>query len=309
MNSHSDSANAVCAKPAFKDYTKLKLQKRSHGTRQAFYARQQFTFMGVFLSDITWEEAEKAFRQTQTVVVPTGSTEQHGPHMPLGTDWIAADGLAKLVTAKANVITTQIIPVGFAEYHMDFPGTLSVTREHLTNYLLDICESLVHWGAKRFVFINGHGGNTESLDQVAISLRKKHGLISAIIHWWEVVPEVDGQPSEQHGGYAETAVIVGLKPELVKYDRAKLGVTEPLSQDIKTAGITTLAFKGARFRTFLRTKDVSKVGSMTEQLDPKTVDLQLATPQVGHRILESAADVIVEFINEFQKVKLYEPVE
>jgi creatinine amidohydrolase len=265
--------------------------------------------MGVFLSELTWEEAEKAFRQTQTIMVPTGSTEQHGPHMPVGTDWIAAEGLAKLVTAKADVITTQVIPIGFAEYHMDFPGTLTVTREHLTNYLVDICESLVRWGAKRFVFLNGHGGNAESLDQVAIALRRKYGLISAIIHWWEVVPEVDGHPSEQHGGYAETAVVAALRPELVKYDRAKLGVTAPLTQNIRTAGITTLDFKGVRVRTFLRTKDVSKVGSMTEQLDPKTVDLRLATPQVGLRILESAADRIAEFIAEFQKVKLYEPVE
>jgi creatinine amidohydrolase len=224
--------------------------------------------------------------------------------MPLGTDWMASETLARLVTERADVITTPLIPVGFAEYHMDFPGTLSVTREHFTNYVYDICESLVKWGARRFIFINGHGGNAESLNQVAIQLRKTHGALSAIIHWWEVVPEVDGYPSEQHGGYAETAFIAGLNPSLVKYDRADIAMPKQVSGELSVAGITNLYFRGIKIGTFLRTSDVSKVGSMVEQADAKPIDYSRATPEVGRRIIGDAAQKIVAFIEEFQKLSL-----
>jgi len=260
--------------------------------------------MGVFLSELTWEEAKRAFELTQTVVVPTGSTEQHGPHMPLGTDWMAAEGLARLVTEKANVITTQVIPVGFAEYHMDFPGTLSVSRELLTNYICDICDSLVKWGAKRFVFINGHGGNAESLNQVAIELRRRHRVLSAIIQWWDIVPEVDGYPSEQHGGYAETAFIANLRPLLVKRDRANIAMAKNISGELVVAGITNLYFRGARIGTFLRTSDVSEVGSMVEQPDARPIDYAQATPEVGRRIMDKAVQIVVDFIVEFEKIQL-----
>ena len=256
--------------------------------------------MGVFLSELTWVEAEEAFKKTQTVLIPTGSTEQHGFHLPLGADWIEAEGLAKMITARANVITTPIIPIGIAAHHMDFPGTLSINNDHYTNYVMDFCESLVTWGAKRFVFMSGHGGNTESHAEVALKLRNKYGIVSAIIHWWDVIKEFDGIPTMQHAGFAETSLVATFRPELVKYDKAKPEKSKSLSKNIRTANITILDFKGATIRTFLRTRDISVSGYMPDELDSPEGDLKRATPEVGHRFAEIVVDSIVDFIEEFR---------
>jgi creatinine amidohydrolase/Fe(II)-dependent formamide hydrolase-like protein len=263
--------------------------------------------LGVFLSELTWEDAKNAFERTQTVMMPLGSTEQHGPHLPLGADWIEADGLAKAVTSRADVITTQIIPVGLSEHHMDFPGTLTVTREHYKNFIMDISECLIRWGAKRFVFLSEHGGNLDALSEVALTLRTKYGALSAIPQWWEIVPEFNKQPTMQHAGYAEVAYVASIRPDLVKYERAQLPPPKQLSKSIQ-AELDYFKYKGMTVRTYLRTKDISSIGSMREQLHEfKEPDIKSATHEVGLNLLQTLADSIAEFIGEFNKLSTFEP--
>jgi len=258
--------------------------------------------MGVFLSELTWQEAKEAFQRTQTVLIPVGSTEQHGPHLPLGADWIEADAIAKAVTERADVITTHVVPVGISEHHMDFPGTLTITREHFRNFMMDICESLIRWGAGRFIFINGHGGNVDALSEIALTLRTKYGALSAILQWYELIPLFNGQPTMQHGGYGEIALVAAAKPSLVKYDKAQLDPQKLVTENI-IADLDHFTFKGGVIRTFLRTKDVSLIGSMKEQpADVEEADLKSATPEVGHKLLKSLVDLIVEFLKEFNRV-------
>lgn len=264
--------------------------------------------MGIFLSDLTWEDAKKAFDRSQTVLIPIGSTEQHGPHLPLGTDWMIAEELAKRVTPRVDVITTQVIPIGYTEHHMDFPGTISVKMNNLTGYMTDVCESLVRWGSKRIVFMNGHGGNLESLTQVAGAMRKKYGILSTIIQWWEAIPEFRGELTDPHAGYAETAIAAVIRHDYVRYDRAKIARTKSLSKNIATGGDTLLQFKGGLFRTFLRTRDISSLGSMVEQFTPSPErDLSLVPTEYGHAYLDALTDLIVEFIQEFSQVGPFEP--
>ncbi|MGD0176039.1 MAG: creatininase family protein [Candidatus Bathyarchaeia archaeon] len=258
--------------------------------------------MGAFLSELTWQEAKEAFQRTHTVLIPVGSTEQHGPHLPLGADWIEADAIAKAVTERADVITTDIVPVGISEHHMDFPGTLTITREHFKNYMMDICESLIHWGAERFIFINGHGGNVDALSEIALALRTKYAAVSAILQWWELVPSFNGQPTMQHAGYGEIALVAAAKPSLVKYEKVQLAPQKRVTENI-IADLDHFTFKGGMIRTFLRTKDVSLIGSMKEQPEGgEEADLKSATPEVGHRLMKSLVNLIIEFLKEFNKV-------
>jgi creatinine amidohydrolase len=266
--------------------------------------------MGLFLSDLTWEDAKKAFDRIQTVMIPIGSTEQHGPHLPLGTDWMIAEELAKRVTPRLDIITTQVIPVGYTEHHMDFPGTISVKMNNLTNYMIDICESLIQWGAKRFVLMNGHGGNLDSLTQVAGAIREKYGILSTIIQWWEAIPEFRGELTDPHAGYAETAIAAVIRHDCVKYDRAKIARTRPLTESIVTGGDTLLQFKGGIFRTFLRTRDISSLGSMVEQFTKSPErDLSSVPVEYGHAYLGALTELIVEFVQDFSKVGPFEPTE
>lgn len=89
------------------------------------------------LENRTWAQAQKAFSKCKTAIIPLGSTEQHGPHLPLGTDFFVAqyfaDALAKV---DFDAIVTPVLPIGFADYHSDFPGTLSLTFETLKDVVM-----------------------------------------------------------------------------------------------------------------------------------------------------------------------------
>ena len=78
-------------------------------------------------SELSWMNAEKQFKTSKTVIIPLGSVEQHGPHLPLGTDWIIAQELAKRASNGTEALVLPVLPFGYAEYHMDFPGTLTLT--------------------------------------------------------------------------------------------------------------------------------------------------------------------------------------
>jgi creatinine amidohydrolase len=265
--------------------------------------------MGFFLSELTWEEAREAFKKIQTVMIPLGATEQHGPHLPLGTDWIEADALARAVTSQVDIITTQVIPVGLSRQHMDFPGSITVTRDAYKRFVADICESLIHWGAKRFIFMNQHGGNLDALTEIALDLRSRYGILSAIPQWWEIVRDIDGEFAGAHSGYAETALVAASRPDLVRYDRAQMAPTKPLTEHITPVELTYFDFKGAMIRTYLRVKDLSSIGSMAEELHPppKPLDLRLASAEVGRRLQNSLVQIIVEFIREFSTIGPFEP--
>ena len=150
--------------------------------------------MTKLLQDMTWEEAKEAFKTVRLGIIPTGSMEQHGPHLPVGTDFLIADRLAKGVAEKTDAIVTPTIPIGFASYHQDFEGTLAVTPEHLAAYYLDVVNSLLLFGVTHVLFINGHGGNAGALSTVCRDLRDR-GIPSAFIQWWQVAGGIN-EPAE-----------------------------------------------------------------------------------------------------------------
>src|SRR5512145_3018845 len=90
------------------------------------------------LDEMTWPEAEAALAGTRLALVPLGSTEQHGRHLPLGTDTMSAEALARAVAARVPCVVTPALPFGYAPYHADFPGTLWLSRETLTRVVDEV---------------------------------------------------------------------------------------------------------------------------------------------------------------------------
>ncbi|NEQ97389.1 MAG: creatininase family protein [Cyanothece sp. SIO2G6] len=111
----------------------------------------------------TWPEVEAYLRSSQGIIVPTGSTEQHGPTGLIGTDAICAEAIAHGVGDTANALVAPTINVGMALHHMEFPGSISLKPTTLILVVQDYLTSLVKAGFRRFFFINGHGGNIASL--------------------------------------------------------------------------------------------------------------------------------------------------
>ncbi len=249
------------------------------------------------LEEMTWPEAEAAFAATRLVLVPVGSTEQHGRHLPLGTDTMSADALARAVASRVSCVVTPTLPFGYAPYHADFSGTLWLGRDTLTRVLDDIARSLQRWGATHVAFINGHGGNQASIDTVSQRLRDE-GVLTADVMWYEFGGDLD--PAWRCTGHAdatETAFMLAIRPDLVDLEAAQPPTRSRLTAGIEIGGIYSLRFRGARIRSVLRTRDASEPGNLGD--DPRT-----ATRERGQALFAGVVDYVAAFLEEFREVRL-----
>jgi mycofactocin system creatininase family protein len=155
------------------------------------------------------------------VLLPLGSTEQHGPHLPLDTDSVIAHAVARRAsTALPTTVVAPTLPYGASGEHAGFPGTVSIGHEALRAVLVEAVRSLSPWAA-RIVLVNGHGGNTTTLD-TALRLLRAEGHDVACTGC--SVPGGDA-----HAGRTETSVMLHLAPERVRLEAAVTGDTRPLS--------------------------------------------------------------------------------
>ena len=184
------------------------------------------------LSEATWTEIRDT--DPEVALVPVGSTEQHGPHAPLGTDALAAEAVAKaaddrLGETDPTAVVAPPINVGVSEEHRAFDGTLWVSPDTFRAYVRETVESLFGHGIDRAVLVNGHGGNVEALAEVARGLSRGetgatsgsetagHDPHAVAFTWFEAVG--DHTSDMGHAGPLETALLRHVAPELVHEDR------------------------------------------------------------------------------------------
>ena len=258
------------------------------------------------LYSITWEEAKDYFEKTNVALIPTGSVEQHGPHMPLGTDFQIADTLAKRISEKTDVILTPVIPVGFAKYHTDFPGTLSVETDVLVQYYLGIVNSLIKHGITHFLFINGHGGNGTALTSVCKNLRER-GYTSAYFQWWDVAGGINKDWSMRgHGDIVETSMMMYLTPDDVKIEKASIPTNKSLTDKVDILDGSACKFKEGAVRFYLNSADTTDTGDLMEFGHASGADYSTSpadsTAKNGEDIINAVVDYVVDFIEEFKKI-------
>jgi len=169
------------------------------------------------LAKVSWSDAKELFSQTDVVILPVGSTEQHGPHNPLGTDHLNAEAVAREVGRRTNTIVLPVIPVGVSEHHRQFPGTLWVSPDVFRMYVEEVALSATSHGVTKIVIVNGHGGNTASLLEIAAELRREWEVFAVVVMAFPPgMMEVGGG----HAGAGETSANLYWHPQLVKMDRA-----------------------------------------------------------------------------------------
>ena len=260
----------------------------------------------VKLYELTWKQAKTALQETTTAIIPTGSNEQHGPHLPLGTDWIVANEIATRLSDKTKAIVLPVVPYGYAEYHMDFPGTVYLDKDTLSILLMNLCRSLNKWNISRILFVNGHGGNIDTLHTVSMKIRKKYGMLTSAAQWWELLPaKIDGEFTETHGGPVETAMMRAINPKSVDMSAAFVPKVKSLTKNIDTISIVQSKFEDGFIRIFYRVRDVSEAGSMTELEGATDIkNFSTATPDAGEKFLDKVVNQLAKFIPEFEKIEV-----
>ena len=173
-----------------------------------------------YLPHMTSKEAKAAFSETDLAIVPTGSVESHGPHLGNGADYLVAEEIAKRVAARAKAILLPVFPFGYSSNHAEFHGTISLRPESFRAVLDDVCASLHSYGVRRFLFINGHSGNTALLQEVCDRLRALES-IGCIANWWTLVGYLSNEFTPTgHGDYMEASAMLAIHPEAVKMTEA-----------------------------------------------------------------------------------------
>jgi len=142
------------------------------------------------LAKMTWPEVEEILKETDIALVPIGSTEQHGPALPVDNDaYIATEltlQLAEKIWSKQKVVVAPTISFGYSLHHMDFKGTITLRESTLANVIVDVCKSLEHHGFKKIILVNGHGGNESALSN---ALHAMNGVVDAkifVVDWWSM---------------------------------------------------------------------------------------------------------------------------
>jgi mycofactocin system creatininase family protein len=187
------------------------------------------------LGGSTWPEvAGDAF----VLVIPLGSVEQHGPHLPLDTDTRIAVALAEgLAAARPDTVVAPALAFGASGEHAGFPGTLSIGTDALATMVVELVRSADHFAG--VVLVNGHGGNLDALHAAGATLTAEG---RPVVVWGPRVPRGDA-----HAGRTETSILLALAPDCVRLDRAEPGATAPLEEvldDLRAGGVAAVSPNG-----------------------------------------------------------------
>ena len=214
----------------------------------------------------TWSQI--ASRQSIVLLLPIGSCEQHGPHLPLDTDTQIAQYLcAQAAQQDSRILIAPSLSITASGEHAGFPGTLSIGTEALTQVLVEIVRS-ADW-SNGVVFVNGHGGNA---DAVAAAIRILANEQRNVATWWPRIEHGDA-----HAGASETSMMLAINPEQVNMAKAEAGSTKPISEiaaQLRSGGVRAVSANGV-------------LG------DPTT-----ATSEHGHNLLSQLTHDLVTFIHE-----------
>ena len=190
------------------------------------------------LTDATWTEIAHESGTPMTLVMPIGSCEQHGPHLPLDTDTRVACAVAEgLCAARPHLLIAPPLGITASGEHRGFPGTLSIGTTVLELVLIELVRS-ANWSAG-VVFVNGHGGNVTAVN-AAVEVLRNEGR--PVLAWWPHLPGGDA-----HAGRTETSLMLAIAPETVRLNVATPGRTEPIIEllgELRAGGVAAVSPNG-----------------------------------------------------------------
>jgi creatinine amidohydrolase len=240
------------------------------------------------LPEMTWEEVGEALKYTDLILVPVGSTEEHGPHMPLAADSIQGVEVSRrvvssLATEGIRVVAGPVIPFGVSLHLMDFPGTVTLTPTTLHTVIREVCGSLIRHGFRKIVLLVSHNENVGTVYAASQELSQEPGVRAMVINWApplkQQYPKLLKSKSGGHGGEGETARVLACMPELVRMDRAQAYIPKRLE---RLEGDEPIDMGGGVLDLPHGMKEVTPIGSMG--------DPTVATAETGDKCYDFIVD-------------------
>jgi creatinine amidohydrolase len=246
--------------------------------------------------ELSVPEIELLDRDGTVLVLPLGSVEQHGRHLPVGTDTMLAVAVSCAAAARLPRRVAVLPPpwYGFSTHHMRFAGTITLAAPTMIALVDDIVASVVKHGFRRILIVNGHGGNTGLIDVLSSTLGNRfygQARIACLTYFQLAREAIAKLRKSEHGGMGhacefETSLMQHLHSNLVAIDRAKVTYPDPGS-----AYLSTDLLGGSRVRTYHDFQDLSESGTLG--------DPSLASAEAGERFFAAVTDELVRFIEDF----------
>lgn len=249
--------------------------------------------VGHHWAELTSTELDSVSPDETVVVLPTGAVEQHGDHLPVGTDAMIASAVVNAAAKRAtDALALPVLHYGYSPHHSGVPGTVSLSSETFLAVLRDVLSSLVADGFERIVIVNGHGGNRALLKTAVSDFRDSHDVSVAVVSYWDMIREEieSGRESDQggisHGGEMETSLLLYLQEDLVG-GRS----TDFVRDDRDGRRRTDLFGTGSVYypEHFIEMTETGVSGT------PSAAD-----PEFGERLFEAAANELAVFLDEYR---------
>ena len=261
------------------------------------------------LQEMSWVDIQTYLETSDMVIIPLGSTEQHGPHLPLGSDYYQAFAMAEKISRRTQVVVAPILLVGYSEYHSGFPGTLSVKPETMEQVLFECVESLIKHGFRRFMFFNYHGGNNIVQDNVIHRMNQTTQAVAIAIGVGSPFQEMEETDFfDWHAGKKETSTMLYLKPHLVRMERAeKPEITfTPQMDELRQIAEEHPGLLEVWYWLFGVTSEAKK-GGASHELSSNGIwslsDPKAATTEMGQKNVEELTETAVRFIEAWRLAK------
>ena len=250
----------------------------------------------------TWPELRGLVPRQPAVVLPVGSTEDHGHHLPLDVDTFVVSEVCEAAAKRIpdEVLLLPSLPYGFEDHHMDFPGTITVGDEHLLHFVLDITRSVAHHGFRKILIVNGHGSNSPILELAARrTVIETEAHCALLMGGAAEVEKVRESEVLSHADEIETSVYLHLNAEAVQMDKAARDEKMPVGRyywrgSLKGKGASPLKMMDH----WSRVSDTGVIGDAT-----------LATREKGELVFEAAAAQLAEIIREFRGIPIADRVD
>ena len=272
-----------------------------------------------YLPHMTRPEVENLLQRTDMALIPVPSLEQHGLHLPIGTDFLSGIGRAQLIAQETDVLVAPVLFVGNAPYHMGYAGTMTLSAETIQQVYFEAAQSLMQHGFKRFLIMNSHGGNrvisqyiVDRINHETPGIAVELGAASTPF----LSRETNRSPAtvfDRHGGVGETSRGLYMFPSLVDMDSAEtatLTMPEHLERMLPevVAGDPTVLL--VLLAEGLKREDTGKKTSVREMSSTGVWgvrDLREASAERGEQATLRSVNAAVAFIERWKELRPREP--